>query len=93
MPSRLCIIRGRKVVSSPKAERTASVSSFQILVPSGVSSGVRCAPDRHRRTRPTCRAAIVTRPQRHRVTLPSGRVLRCLIDSGSEVDDRQRRRG
>ncbi|SCZ89082.1 BZ3501_MvSof-1269-A2-R1_C68g00382 [Microbotryum saponariae] len=38
--SRLCHYPGPEVVSSRKAERTASVSSFQILVPSGVTGNV-----------------------------------------------------
>ncbi|SCZ96918.1 BZ3500_MvSof-1268-A1-R1_Chr4-2g06853 [Microbotryum saponariae] len=42
--SRLCHYPGPEVVSSRKAERTASVSSFQILVPSGVSLLASAAP-------------------------------------------------
>ncbi|SDA05407.1 BZ3501_MvSof-1269-A2-R1_Chr12-1g03391 [Microbotryum saponariae] len=42
--SRLCCYPGPEVVSSRKAERTASVSSFQIPVPSGVSLLASAAP-------------------------------------------------
>ncbi|SCZ95625.1 BZ3500_MvSof-1268-A1-R1_C057g00249 [Microbotryum saponariae] len=47
---------------------------------------LRHAPDRRRRLRPTRRARDCARPQYYCVTLPSGRTLRCLVDSGSEVD-------
>ncbi|SDA04060.1 BZ3500_MvSof-1268-A1-R1_C095g00524 [Microbotryum saponariae] len=80
-------IRGRKWVSSRKAERTASVSSFQILVLSGVSLLASAAPliNIDEPDRPV-EPAIVRARNVIAWTLPSGRVLRCLIDSGSEVD-------
>ncbi|SDA08332.1 BZ3501_MvSof-1269-A2-R1_Chr8-1g09769 [Microbotryum saponariae] len=85
--SRLCHYPGPEVVSSRKAERTASVSSFQILVPSGVSLLASAAPliDIDEPDRPV-EPAIVRARNVIAWTLPSGRVLRCLIDSGSEVD-------
>ncbi|SDA02702.1 BZ3501_MvSof-1269-A2-R1_C56g00310 [Microbotryum saponariae] len=51
-----------------------------------VSLGVRCAPDRHRQPDQPVEPAIVRARNVIAWTLPSGRVLRCLIDSGSEVD-------
>ncbi|SDA02212.1 BZ3500_MvSof-1268-A1-R1_Chr7-3g09563 [Microbotryum saponariae] len=85
--SRLCHYPGPEVVSSRKAERTASVSSFQILVPSGVSLLASAVPliDIDEPDRPV-EPAIVRARNVIAWTLPSGRVLRCLIDSGSEVD-------
>ncbi|SDA03484.1 BZ3500_MvSof-1268-A1-R1_C045g00135 [Microbotryum saponariae] len=78
---------GPEVVSSRKAERTASVSSFQILVLSGVSLLASAAPliNIDEPDRPV-EPAIVRARNVIAWTLPSGRVLRCLIDSGSEVD-------
>ncbi|SCZ92166.1 BZ3500_MvSof-1268-A1-R1_Chr5-2g07678 [Microbotryum saponariae] len=78
--SRLCHYPGPEVVSSRKAERTASVSSFQILVPSGVSLLASAVPliDIDEPDRPV-EPAIVRARNVIAWTLPSGRVLRCLI--------------
>ncbi|SCV73222.1 BQ2448_7147 [Microbotryum intermedium] len=78
---------GPEVVLSCKAERTALVSSFQVLVPSGVSLLASDSPlvNINKPDRPIEPAIVRTR-NIIAWTLPSGKVLCCLIDSGSEVD-------
>ncbi|SCV71302.1 BQ2448_2890 [Microbotryum intermedium] len=85
--SRLRRYWGPEVVSSRKAERTASVSSFQVPVPSGVSLLASNLPlgDTDKPDQPV-EPAIMRACNIIVWTLPSGKVLRCLIDSGSEVD-------
>ncbi|SDA06262.1 BZ3501_MvSof-1269-A2-R1_Chr10-1g02374 [Microbotryum saponariae] len=78
---------GPEVVSSRKAERTASVSSVRVPVPLGVSLLESDTPliDVDDFARPA-EPAIVRARNIIAWTLPSGRTLRCLVDSGSEVD-------
>ncbi|SCZ95593.1 BZ3500_MvSof-1268-A1-R1_C054g00227 [Microbotryum saponariae] len=78
---------GPEVVSSRKAERTGigELCSCSGAV-GGFSLGVRHAPDRRRRLRRPAEPAIVRARNIIAWTLPSGRTLRCLVDSGSEVD-------
>ncbi|SCV73206.1 BQ2448_7131 [Microbotryum intermedium] len=78
---------GPEVVSSCKVERTALVSSFQVPVPLGVSLLAFDLPlgNTDKPNRPV-EPAIMRARNIIVWTLPSGKVLRCLINSGSEVD-------
>ncbi|SCZ92913.1 BZ3500_MvSof-1268-A1-R1_C066g00326 [Microbotryum saponariae] len=83
----LVSLSGAGSVSSRKAEKDCSVSSFQILVPSGVSLLASAAPlididEPDRPSSPPLYAPATSSLGRY---LLEG-FLRCLIDSGSEVD-------